>query len=75
MSRHHHNMIPYRRVNRIVLSRCSCGAGKTDMIVKYDPEVAQTIDAYIEDIQRKLGKVDGVPAPASMRKGKFGENR
>lgn len=74
MTRHHHKMIPYKRVNRIVLSRCSCGQGKTDMIIKYDSDVAQTIDAYLRDINLKMGLVDGQPAPESARKAKFGEN-
>ena len=54
MSKHIHNMIPYKRVNRIVLSKCICGKGKTDMIKKFTPDSAETIDNYIAHLNEKV---------------------
>lgn len=47
-------MIPVKRVNRIVLSRCSCGATKTDMIKKFTK--AETVDRFLASFNEKLGK-------------------
>jgi hypothetical protein len=50
---HNHIYEMYRRVNRIVLSKCKCGSTKTDMIPNFTQEAAKKIDRLLEQKKEK----------------------
>lgn len=54
--KHTHNFIPYKRMNRLVLSKCKCGNTKTDMIKNFTKERADQMDAYIAKISENSEK-------------------
>jgi hypothetical protein len=48
--KHEHNYIPKRRLNRILMSACSCGQTKTDLIKDFSKEKAKMVDDYLSEL-------------------------
>jgi hypothetical protein len=48
--KHEHNYIPKRRLNRILMSACSCGQTKTDLIKDFSKDKAKMVDDYLSEL-------------------------
>lgn len=49
---HTHHYIPYRRVKKLVLSKCKCGVSKTEVIAHYTEEAGKEMDHLIRELNK-----------------------
>lgn len=47
---HTHYYIPYKRVKKLVLSKCKCGVSKTEVIAHYTDAAGKDMDRLIKEL-------------------------